>query len=115
MLRLRLASITWTGSYCARLVQGVVRPLEDAEHRERAVLFLVDVVEDVVIVDREVVAPADALQHRGARWVRIVGEADDRLADQPQRALGDQLELAVGAVGDVQLGGHPQYPAYRHR
>jgi len=87
-----------------RLVERVVRALEDAEHRERAVV--VDVVEDVVVVDREVVAAADALEQRGARGERIVGEPDDRFADQAQRALGDQLQLAIRAVRDVQLRRH---------
>src|SRR5439155_7287170 len=50
-------------------VQRVVRAVEDAEHRQP--ILLVDVVEDVVVVDGEVVAAADALQQRGARWVGI--------------------------------------------
>src|SRR2546422_4727913 len=82
------------------LMQRVVGAVEDAEHREA--ILLVDVVEDVVVVDGEVVAAADALQQRGPRWVRVVGERDDGLPDVAQRALRDRSQLAVGAVGDVE-------------
>src|SRR5690348_2184408 len=77
------------------LVQRMVRSLEHAQDRQ-AVLF-VEVVEDVVVVDRQVVAAADALEDRRARRMRIVGQADDRLADRTQRCLWDELELAIRA------------------
>src|SRR5437016_4789962 len=85
-------------------MQWVVRTVEDAEHGEP--ILLVQVVEDVVVVDGEVVAAADALQQRGPRRVGVVGERDDGLPDVAQRALGDGLELAVGAVGDVEARRH---------
>src|SRR5215207_5795999 len=86
------------------LVQRMIRPLEHAQDREA--VFFVEVVEDVVVVDRQVVAASDALQDRRAGRMRIVGEADDRLADRTQWGLGDELELTIGAVCDVQLGRH---------
>src|SRR3989442_11808761 len=85
-------------------MQRVIRTVEDAEHGES--LLLVHVVEDVVVVDGEVVAAADALQQRGSRGVGVVGERDDGLPDVAQRALRDGLQLAVGAVGDVEAGRH---------
>jgi hypothetical protein len=51
----------------------------------REPVLVVEVVEDVVVVDREVVAAADALQERGARRVRIVSQTDDRLAGARKR------------------------------
>src|SRR6266566_8283496 len=94
-------------------MQWVIRTVEDAEHGER--LLLVQVVEDVVVVDREVVAAADALQQRGPRRVGVVGEPDDGLPDVAQRALRDGLQLAIGAVGDVEAGGHRAAWGYRQR
>src|SRR3989442_4171815 len=88
-------------------MQGVIRTVNDAE--EGDALLLVNVVEDVVVVDGEVVAAADALQQRGSRRVGVVGERDDGLPDVAQRALRDGLQLAVGAVGDVEAG-RPHLP-----
>src|SRR5437762_5727705 len=85
-------------------MQRVIRTVEDAEHGEP--LLLVQVEEDVVVVYREVVAAADALQQRGRRRVGVVGEPDDGLPDVAQRALRDGLQRAVGGVGDGEAGGH---------
>ena len=85
-------------------VQRVVRPLQHPEDRQ-GVLF-VEVVQDVVVVDRQVVAAADTLEQRRAGRMGIVGQRDDRLTDVAKRALRDALQLPIGAVGDVQPGGH---------
>src|SRR5438552_16717811 len=90
-----------------------LRTVEDAEHGEP--LLRGQEVEDVVAVDREVVAAADALQQRGPRRVGVVGEPDDGLPDVAQRALRDGLQLAIGAVGDVEAGGHRVAWGYRQR
>src|SRR5262249_59769812 len=73
--------------------------------------FVVERVEDVVVIDREIIAAADPLQVRGAGGVRILRQRDDRLADVPEGTLRDRLQLAVRAVGDIQPG--PHHPRLR--
>src|SRR6185369_6972444 len=82
----------------------VVRAVEDAEHRQA--VFLIEMVEDVVVVDGEVVAAADTLQQRRPWRVRIIGERDDGFSDVAKRALRYGLELPVRAVGDVEPRRH---------
>lgn len=88
------------------LVQWVVGTLDDSEYGQGfvvGVFFGIDMVQDVPVVDRDVVASSVAGQDGRAGGMRIVDEPHDSLADASQRLRGHLLEFTIRAVCNAEL------------
>ena len=83
-------------------MDSVLGPEQDAQDRQTIDVFG-EVVEDVPLVDRQVIAALGVFEHDRAFGPGLIGQIQDGLADVLGRSRGNELHLAIGAVGHGEL------------
>lgn len=97
-------------------MDSVFRAVEHSENGQR-VESLTEMVEDVPVIDRQVVAPSGVLDHVRIIGPRILCQGENGLTHAIDTAPGNQLHLAIRAVGhrkvEITMGNvglHPHTP-----